>query len=68
MADRKVIITVAPSSNFQGKEANPAIPAAGAPHLRSLAPAFRYGRRYFQISLFASTGWRSEPISLPTEA
>ncbi|OGA12961.1 MAG: hypothetical protein A3H32_03680 [Betaproteobacteria bacterium RIFCSPLOWO2_02_FULL_63_19] len=26
MADRKVIITVAPSSNFQGKEANPAIP------------------------------------------
>lgn len=26
MADRKVIVTVAPSSNFQGKEANPAIP------------------------------------------
>jgi hypothetical protein len=42
--------------------------AAGAPVLRSLAPAFRYERRYFQISLFASTGWRSAPISLPTEA
>lgn len=26
MADRKVIITIAPTSNFQGKEANPAIP------------------------------------------
>ncbi|MCK9380117.1 MAG: 3-keto-5-aminohexanoate cleavage protein [Sulfuritalea sp.] len=26
MADRKVIITVAPTSNFQGKEANPALP------------------------------------------
>lgn len=26
MADRKVIITIAPTSNFQGKEANPALP------------------------------------------
>ena len=26
MADRKVIVTVAPTSNFQGKEANPALP------------------------------------------
>jgi len=26
MAKRKIIITVAPSSNFHGKEANPALP------------------------------------------